>query len=167
MNNIINFSNIECQKIISLSKTLKRNIRDEYPRPISYDFYSIGNNEETNWIFKRLDLYFTTITGIFVKKSLDSVHLFDYSVGDKFVRHRDTYYQNQIYNIGVCLNEDYEGGEFVLYEPEYKILPKKTGEIYTFKHSYEHEVLEVKNGNRWSLIGFYFYEHLDIKKEFL
>jgi predicted 2-oxoglutarate/Fe(II)-dependent dioxygenase YbiX len=76
-------------------------------------------------------------------------------------------YKNQYFNIGVCLNEDYVGGDFVLYEPEYTILPKKTGEIYTFKHSYDHEVLEVTEGHRWSLIGFYFYEHLDFKKEIL
>lgn len=161
---MISFTKKECDDIISLSKTLPKTERDESPRPISYDFYSIGWNSETKWIFDRLDLFFTENTGIKVLKSLDAVHLFDYSVGDRFVRHKDIYYHNQIHNIGVALNEDYEGGEFVLYEPEYKILPKKTGSIYTFKHSYEHEVLEVTKGNRWSLIGFYFYEHLDLKK---
>lgn len=167
MDKIINFSKVECEKIISLSKILKKNIRDEYPRQISYDFYSIGYNSETKWIFERLNQYFTFMTGISVKKNLDAIHLFDYSVGDKFVRHSDIYYPNQIYNVGACLNEDYEGGEFVLYEPEYTVLPKRTGEIYTFNHSYEHEVLPVKKGNRWSLIGFYFYENLEIKKQIL
>lgn len=164
---MITFTEEECKKIIDLSNSLELNVRDESPRPISYNFYSIGWNEESKWIFDRLDLYFTDITGIEVIKSLDAVHLFDYSVGDRFVRHRDIYYHNQIHNIGVCLNEDYEGGDFVLYEPQYKVLPKKTGQIYTFKHSYEHEVLEVTKGHRWSLIGFYFYENLDLKKNFL
>lgn len=164
---MITFTEEECKKIIDLSNSLELNVRDESPRPISYNFYSIGWNEESKWIFDRLDLYFTDITGIEVIKSLDAVHLFDYSVGDRFVRHRDIYYHNQIHNIGVCLNEDYEGGDFVLYEPQYKVLPKKTGQIYTFKHSYEHEVLEVTKGHRWSLIGFYFYENLDLKKQIL
>lgn len=164
---MISFTKEECEKIISLSKILQKNVRDETPREIKYDFYSVGWNEDTKWIFDRLDTYFSEATGIKVIKSLDAVHLFDYSVGDKFIRHRDIYYQNQIHNIGVCLNEDYEGGDFVLYEPEYNILPKKTGTIYTFKHSYEHEVLEVTKGNRWSLIGFYFYEHLELKKNLL
>lgn len=164
---MISFSEKECVDIINLSNSLQKVRRDENPRPISYDFYSIGLNDETKWIFDKLDSYFTYTTDIKVIKQLDAVHLFDYSVGDKFCRHRDIYYQNQIYNIGVCLNEEYEGGEFVLYEPEYKILPKKTGEIYSFNHSFEHEVLEITKGNRWSLIGFYFYEHLDINKKLM
>lgn len=164
---MIGFTKDECIQIINFSKTLLKVERNEYPRPISYDFYSIGWNQNTKWIFDRMDSYFTQTTGIEVVKQLDVIHLFDYSVGDRFVRHRDIYYDNQIYNIGVCLNNDYEGGEFVLYEPEYKILPKKTGEIYTFNHSYEHEVLEVTKGHRWSLIGFYFYKNLNLKKSLL
>jgi hypothetical protein len=164
---MIRFTKDECQEIINLSKSIKGTRRDESPRPISYDFYSIGYSSETKWIFDKLDRYFTETTGISVLKPLDAVHLFDYSVGDKFGKHRDIYYQNQIHNIGVCLNDDYEGGEFVLYDPQYTVLPKITGEIYTFNHSYEHEVMEVTNGHRWSLIGFYFYDHLDLKKPLL
>lgn len=161
---MISFTLDECQTIINLSNVLQKVERDESYRGISYDYYSIGLNSNTKWIFDRLDLFFTMETGISVIKQLDAVHLFDYSIGDKFVKHRDVYYENQIHNIGACLNEDYEGGEFILYQPEYKILPKKTGEIYTFNHYYEHEVLEVKKGHRWSLIGFYFYENLNLKK---
>ena len=164
---MINFTKEECGKIISLSNVLEKNVRDESHRFISYDFYSIGCSDESKWIFDRLNLYFTDVTGLTVIKNIDSIHLFDYSAGDKFVRHSDIYYKNQYFNIGVCLNEDYVGGDFVLYEPEYTILPKKTGEIYTFKHSYDHEVLEVTEGHRWSLIGFYFYEHIDLKKKLL
>ena len=161
---MIKFSKEECQDIINLSLTLERVERDEYPRAISYDFYSIGNNDSTRWIFDRLDSYFEEETGIKVVKQLDAVHLFDYSEGDKFMKHKDIYYKDQIHNIGVCLNDDYEGGEFVVYNPEKHILPIEAGRIYTFRHNYEHEILEIKKGHRWSLIGFYFYEHLDLKK---
>jgi hypothetical protein len=164
---MINFTKEECTQIISLSNTLPKNRRDESPRPISYDFYSIGFNSETDWIFKRMDEYLSSIIEVDVIKNLDAIHLFNYSKGDRFVRHRDIYYENQIYNVGVCLNDDYQGGDFILYEPEYKVLPKQIGEIYTFKHSYEHEVLEVVEGNRWSLIGFYFYDNLNLKKPLL
>lgn len=163
---MVSFTKEECDLIINLSKTISKVERDESPRPISYDFYSIGWNDDTRWIFDRMDSYFTESTGIKVIKQLDAVHLFDYSVGDKFGRHRDIYYTGQVWNIGVCLNDDYEGGDFALYNPN-KILPKIKGEIYTFECKREHEVLEVTKGNRWSLIGFYFYEHLDLKKLFL
>jgi hypothetical protein len=164
---VINFTKEECEKIISLSNVLEQNIRDDSDRFISYDFYSIGYCEDYKWIFDRLDSYFTDVTGVNVIKNLGTIHLFDYSVGDKFVRHSDIYYKDQYFNIGVCLNEDYVGGNFVLYQPEYTVLPKKTGEIYTFEHTLEHEVLEVTEGHRWSLIGFYFYEHIDLKKNLI
>lgn len=166
MENFEFFTKSECDKILNLSNILEKHVRDESPRSISYDFYSIGWNENTKWIFDKLDLYFTKKTGIKVVKQLDAIHLFDYSVGDKFTRHRDVYYPGQVWNIGVCLNDDYEGGDFVLYNPN-KTIPKKTGQIYTFECKQEHEVLEVKKGNRWSLIGFYFYEHLDLKPSLL
>lgn len=164
---MICFSHDECNQIINTSNTLEKVRRDEIGRPISYDFYSIGCNESTKWIFDRLNLYFTKTTGIGVIKNLEAVHLFNYSVGDRFVKHRDIYYENQAYNIGVCLNDDYIGGDFILYHPKHEILKKQTGKIYTFKNSVEHEVLEITSGNRWSLIGFYFYENLDLKKSFL
>ena len=164
---MVSFNKQECDAIIKLSAKLQKTERNEYPRPISYNFYSIGWNQYMQWIFDRMDSYFTETTGIKVVKSLDAIHMFNYSVGDKFGRHRDIYYDNQIYNIGVSLNENYEGGDFVLHRPVPQILPKNTGSLYTFKHSLEHEVLEVTKGNRWSLIGFYFYEHLDLKPPLL
>lgn len=161
---MISFTKNECDSIISLSNTLEKTHRDDYSGTIKYTFYSIGLNENTKWIFDKLDSYLTETLKIKVVKQLDAVHLFDYQEGDRFSRHRDVYYENQIHNIGVCLNDDYEGGDFVLHEPTYTTLPKNTGSIYTFKHSLEHEVLPIIKGHRWSLIGFYFYEHLDLKK---
>lgn len=163
---MISFTKDECEQIINLSNTLTKVQRDESPRPISYDFYSIGYTEDLKWIFDRMNSYFTESTGIKVIKNLDAIHLFDYSVGDKFARHRDTYYNGQVWNIGVCLNDNYEGGDFVLYNPN-TTLQKKQGTIYTFKCTHEHEVMEVTKGNRWSLIGFYFYENLDLKPPLL
>lgn len=156
-----NFNKDECNEIIELSKILKGTRRDEYPRKIKYTFYSIPYEEKYHWIFDRLNQYFTETTGIEVVGNLEALHLFDYEKGDQFKRHKDVYYDGQIHNIGVCLNDDYEGGDFKLYKPEVT-LPKQRGEIYTFPCHREHEVLEVIEGHRWSLIGFYFYKHLNI-----
>ena len=158
---MIKFTVDECGEIINLSKILSGTNRDEYPRKIKYTFYSIPHNDEYQWIFDRLNNHFSEVTGIKVIKDLDTIHLFDYSVGDQFKRHKDVYYPGQIHNVGAVLNDDYEGGDFKLYNPEIT-LPKKTGSIYTFECFREHEVLEVTKGHRWSLIGFYFYEHLNI-----
>ena len=160
---MIKFSKEECLSIINLSKTLEGTDRDESPRPIKYTFYSVEYNDEHKWIFERLNKYFTFNTGIEVVANLDTIHLFIYGPGNKFVKHRDIYHENQVYNIGASLNSDFEGGEFKLYNPDI-ILPKQTGNVYTFSCTREHEVLEVTKGNRWSIIGFYHYEHLNMKR---
>lgn len=159
---MIKFSIDECEQIINLSTILPKTRRDEYPRPIKYTFYSIPHSKKYQWIFDRMNNYFTEKTGIKVIQDLDTIHLFDYEEGDQFPRHKDVYYEGQVYNVGACLNDDYDGGHFILHKPE-EIISKKRGTIYTFKCSREHEVTEVTKGHRWSLIGFYFYKHLDLK----
>ena len=128
----------------------------DYQNNIEY-----SNNHK--WIFDRLNEFFSYNTGIEVIANLDSIHLFNYGPGNKFVKHRDIYHENQVYNIGASLNSDFEGGEFKLYKPDI-ILPKETGNVYTFACTREHEVLEVTKGNRWSIIGFYHYKHLNMKR---
>ena len=68
--------------------------------------------------------------------------------------------------MGVCLNDNYEGGEFILHNPEF-FLPKKSGEIYTFPSARMHEVKEILNGERWSIIGFLHIDNLDFPKKSL
>ena len=158
---MIKFSTDECKTIRDYSNTIERTPREDDGRGISYDFYSIGYNENTSWIFERLNKFFTFSTGIKVVENLDAIHLFKYNVGNEFSRHKDIYYPGQVWNIGACMNDEYEGGDFVLYNP-LEVLRKKTGAIYTFRNNREHEVKQILSGNRWSIIGFYFYRHLNI-----
>ena len=65
--------------------------------------------------------------------------------------------------MGVCLNDNYDGGEFVLYNPEEQ-LPKETGNIYTFPSVRLHEVKKIIKGERWSIIGFLHIDNLDFPK---
>ena len=73
-------------------------------------------------------------------------HFLQYDNGGKFEKHADTYYKTQIHNVGVCLNNNYDGGEFVLYNPEEQ-LPKETGNIYTFPSVRFHEVKKIIKSN--------------------
>jgi len=151
----------ECNDIIELFSKLQVTQRDETPRRISYEFCSIPFSKEYIWIFNVFNSFLEDSFDIKVVKNLDTIHLFKYSVGDKFLKHKDIYYPGQVYNVGVNLNDNYKGGDFVLYEP-YQIIPKHAGKLYTFKNTVQHEVIEVTEGIRWSLIGFYFYDHLNI-----
>ena len=65
--------------------------------------------------------------------------------------------------MGVCLNNDYDGGELVLYNPEEQ-LPKEIGNIYTFPSQRLHEVKKIIKGERWSIIGFLHFENIELNK---
>jgi predicted 2-oxoglutarate/Fe(II)-dependent dioxygenase YbiX len=62
-------------------------------------------------------------------------------------------------NVGVCLNDDYEGGHFIMYGPK-QVIPKKAGTIYSFKNTREHEVTKIESGIRYSLIIFLYKENI-------
>lgn len=153
---MISFTENECDSIISLSNTLEKTRRDDYSGSIKYTFYSIGRNSDTSWIFDRLDSYLSETLGIKVIKQLDAIHLFDYKKGDSFSRHRDIYYENQIHNIGVCLNDDYEGGDFVFNDNH--TLKFNAGDILIFPSTfmYAHEVKAITKGTRYSFVSWGF-----------
>ena len=162
------FSKEECDYIINLSKEL-----DEIPPytsnknlKISYSVWPLDRDNKTQWIFDKIYKYFENETILKIKKELDRIFIHKYTKGQSFAKHADTGYETQIHNIGVCLNDNYEGGEFILYNPEF-FLPKKEGEIYTFPSARMHEVKEILNGERWSIIGFLHIDNLDFPKKSL
>jgi predicted 2-oxoglutarate/Fe(II)-dependent dioxygenase YbiX len=163
------FTKEECETIIAIATT---NPMDDsktyfkYDDDIKYKVSNVKRDETTNWIFERMFEYFTKTTGIEIIKPIDILHIHKYKVGDYFKKHKDNLYPTQIHNIGVCLNDDYVGGEFVLYEP-YEILPKKQGEIYTFPSLRMHAVNEILQGERWSIISFLHIDNLGYPKKSL
>jgi len=161
---MIQFSSEECNNIIRLSNELKEVYRNDSDRGISYTFWSIGNEAKYAWIFDRFNSFLEQEhLDLKVIKNIDAIHLFRYKKGNSFTRHKDIYYDNQAYNVGVNLTDNYEGGEFKLYNPDI-ILEKKAGKLYQFYHTREHEVTEIISGERWSLIGFYFYDNISKKR---
>lgn len=163
------FTNDECNSIIEFTKQLNKIDSKQYfttSDDIKYNVWNVKRNDETKWIFDRLFEYFTKSTGIKIIQPIDTIHIHNYTIGDKFKKHTDTLYPTQIHNIGACLNDNYEGGDFILYEPN-SILPKKTGEIYTFKSSQPHEVSEITNGERWSIIAFLHLKNIEVIKRLL
>jgi hypothetical protein len=167
----ISFSKEECESIINLSKDLSQinpygyNI-DNKKSNISYSVWVIERNNQTQWIFNKIHAYFEKETSLKIKKELDKIFIHKYTKGQRFTKHADTGYKTQIHNVGVCLNDNYEGGEFVLYEPE-EPLPKEAGTIYTFPSVRFHEVKEILKGERWSIIGFLHIYNLDLPKKSL
>jgi predicted 2-oxoglutarate/Fe(II)-dependent dioxygenase YbiX len=156
------FTKSECEKIINYRNLYQKNHSKKYFKTdkISYHVWNILKNQNTNWIFEKIFKFYEETTKNKIIQEIEVLHLHHFIKGDKFPKHRDTDIKSQVYNIGVCLNEDYSGGDFILYDP-YTILPKKTGTIYGFESAIDHEVTEIQNGERWSLICFLHYFNIE------
>jgi len=80
--------------------------------------------------------------------------LLRYKTGDFYVQHTDSFKQQpRAISCTLCLNDDYDGGEFSFFDREIIIKPKK-GSILMFpsNYMYPHEVMPVTNGTRYSII---------------
>lgn len=161
------FNKNECEEIINLTNVLNSNHSSKYftnNHGIEYLVWCVNRDLNTQWIFDRMFSFFEEETNIKIKTPIDSLYIHKYVIGNRFKKHVDKTENNQLHNIGVCLNDNYEGGWFKLYEPDL-ILPKKQGEIYTFKSMRPHEVMEILDGERWSIICFLHLENLEFKKQ--
>lgn len=88
------------------------------------------------------------------------IHTFE--VGDYFSKHIDAiniHNKNRAYVVGFPINSNYEGGDYILYEPD-EILPKVGGVPYYFKSNRMHEITKIESGIRKSALIFIYYEDL-------
>lgn len=161
---MISFSKEECNTIITLSDIFKAKHsftlfkREDF----NYYYHVVIRNENTQWIFNRLSDFLKEEYPNNKLYEMPEIYLHRYLSGNEFAKHNDsTNHPDQLLNIGVCLNDDYDGGEFIAYNP-FEILPKIPGTIYTMKSYREHEVKKIIKGERWSLILFLNKNNLNI-----
>jgi hypothetical protein len=161
------FTKEECDKIIEYSQTLKkRRQKPSNGRLVSYEHYTLELNDDTEWVYKKLNSHLEKVTNTQVIKEVDNIMINHYTLGDCFEKHQDLYFKNQTFNVAVHLNENYEGGDFTFYEPDY-IMPKITGLSYVFQNNRWHEVKKVTEGDRWSMIAFYKRENIKPTNTFI
>jgi hypothetical protein len=144
------FSKKECDKIIEIHKVNSQKWKN-YDR--EYKSFSIILNEETEWIFYRMKAFFEEESGIVMHTIKNEVHFHVFETNDWFGIHNDLR-DNRLFSLGVLLNDDFEGGDFKLYNPNEIKLNKEKGNSYLFDVSISHEVTPIKNGVRYSLIWF-------------
>lgn len=80
--------------------------------------------------------------------------LLRYNTGDFYVQHTDSFKQQpRAISCTICLNDDYEGGDFGFFNREVVVAPKK-GSVLMFpsNYMYPHEVMPVTRGTRYSII---------------
>ena len=86
--------------------------------------------------------------------------------GDYFDYHTDGDFKNTNWNVeyaaGFHLNDDYEGGEFVVYENgKERIIGKQTGVPYIFSSDVHHKINKIKSKIRYSIIVFIYNNSID------
>jgi len=152
------FNTNECNSIIDAVKSDEKYWKYTDRKYLSY---SINLDQNTEWVFKRLVDFFETETDIKIKKLKNTIHFHKFNKGDWFDKHNDVRV-SRLYAVGVLLNDNFEGGDFKLYNPNEIVLNKKIGNGYIFDVRINHEITPILYGVRYSLLWFLQNEHIKI-----
>lgn len=155
------FSKDECNTIINKIKKIETY---EWQRPDrKYTSSQIYKSNETIWIFDKLKDYFECETNNKLLDNIEKIHFHKFAVNDFFNEHNDLR-DERLFSIGVILNNEYEGGEFVLYGNEKISINKNIGNCYIFDAGIQHEILKVTSGVRYTMIVFIKKDNIVLKK---
>jgi hypothetical protein len=150
------FSKDECESIISYNDTHITNwIMDDR----KYNSQPINYSLETQWLFDKLNDFVKTETNIGIRTIKKTIHFHKFTKGDWFDKHNDVR-DRRLYAVGVLLNNDFEGGDFKLYNPNEIILDKVIGNTYLFDVRIDHKITPILHGERYSLLWFLQNEHI-------
>jgi len=156
------FTKSECSKILELIPTsTKANGNLLYNKngvKASFDEYKIYDNKTNSWFLDIIKKFIYESVNLKTNElNLDS-NILSYTIGDRFSKHVDLSPNDinpRIYTFGALLNDEFEGGELLVYENidnQILTLNKLVGNCYIFESTIEHEVKEITNGIRNSLI---------------
>jgi hypothetical protein len=150
------FKKNECDLIRNLFKNNSQNwdLKDR-----KYNSQPIDYSLDTKWLFDKLKNFVERETNIQIRTIKKTIHFHTFKEGDWFGKHNDIR-DRRLYAIGVLLNDDFEGGEFKLYNPYELTLNKLIGNVYIFDVRIEHEITPILHGERYSLLWFLQNEHI-------
>ena len=154
------FTKDECKTIINLNKS---NSQSWEHRNRLYESLLIQYNSETMWLFDKLKLFFEDITEIKMPNLNKDIHYHIFKKDNYFGLHSDNL-ANRVYSMGVLLNDNFEGGDFILYDKDGVSLNKTIGNTYIFDVSIKHEITKIKDGERYSIIWFITNDNIKIEK---
>lgn len=110
------------------------------------------------WVESKLNLRLNSYDQKFV--------IMRYKENDYFLRHTDNNYvygKNRYLVTGFHLNDNYEGGDYIVYDPYY-FIEKEIGVPYVFESKCDHEVKKITKGTRRCVIMFINHEDV-VSKE--
>lgn len=154
------FTEDECKSIINLNKNNSQNW--EHKNRL-YNSLLIEYRSDTHWIFDRLKLFFEDVTKIQMTNLNKDIHYHIFKKDNYFGLHSDNL-ANRMYSVGVLLNDNFEGGDFILYNKDVLTLNKTIGNAYIFDVSIKHEITKIMSGERYSIIWFIENNNIKIEK---
>lgn len=125
---------------------------------MKYNVFLIPMNQETTWLYDRLFKWIDSVANIKIIEKIDYFHctLHRYKTDDGFGKHIDliTGHENRRYNIGIQLNENYEGGEYICWDNlgNEILISKEAGTALVYHCTIPHEIKKITKGERWSLV---------------
>lgn len=154
------FSSEECSEIIKMNL---QNAKVWYAGDRSYTSFDFFYNEENTWVYDRFSKFFINETGIKIKELKKNIHFHKYVEGDKFDLHNDDM-RERVYGVGLVLNNEFEGGDFIFYNPEKIVLSKEVGNAYIFDVRINHQIKVISSGIRYSMLWFLGKNNLEFEK---
>ena len=156
------FTKSECSKILEIVSTAPKSdgftLYNKNGVKASFDEYKVYDTKENSWFLDIIKQFIYECVNLRTNElNLDS-NILSYTIGDKFSKHVDLSPNDtnpRIYTLGVLLNDEFEGGELLVYDNinnQILTLNKIAGNCYIFESTIEHEVKEITNGVRNSLI---------------
>jgi hypothetical protein len=123
-----------------------------------FNVWDIVNNSESEWMFEKLFNWFSNVSKIQLNPNNKpyGCSLHKYSKGDSFTKHIDLNinFPDRRWNLGIQLNEDYTGGEYICYDNNNNeiVLSKEVGTVVAYTSTTLHEITEILSGERWSIV---------------
>ncbi len=153
------FTKEECDYIIGLKNSytlLGTNGRWDQFDDFRYKFYKLNYRPDIDWIIDRMCNYFEKQMNlhIFIRPTILNMH--HYTPGDEFGKHIDTGTPIKEWNVGIILNEDFEGGDYIIYDENDNpiVIDKKIGNVCIFQSQIPHQVTPITKGERWAIAMF-------------
>jgi Rps23 Pro-64 3,4-dihydroxylase Tpa1-like proline 4-hydroxylase len=159
LNQKVLFNKVECESIVwNVNESIANfdmSNRKYHSQPIKY-------SPNIDWLFDKLKNFFEQETGLQIIKNKEEIHFHKFVKGNWFDKHNDVK-NSRMYAVGVLLNDNFEGGDFKLYNPNEIILDKVIGNTYLFDVRIDHKITPVLEGERYSLLWFLENKHIKIK----
>jgi hypothetical protein len=153
------FSKDECESIILESN---QHITNWRMGDRKYNSQPINYSLDTKWLFDKLKDFVEMETNIEIRTLKKTIHFHKFTKGDWFGKHNDIR-DDRVFAVGVLLCNNFDGGDFKLYNPDEVKLDKVTGNGYIFDVKINHEITPILEGERYSLLWFLENKHIKQK----